>query len=192
MKKRALRICTALFMGILIIPISLATLPVRAFAANKPASPNSFPAGSISQRHSPLAGLKLLQAVNTFIFLPVIYNKWTAPCGTVPFLVSPPDGTHVTMSSSLGYDGGYRNGPIGDWIELEFSQNSNFGNSHSIFSQPADQYWATRIDFVGELPLGKYYWRVSLWCNGPSRFSVPPNGYDHSPFSEVRTFILEN
>lgn len=122
------------------------------------------------------------------IYLAGVVNSWTSPCGSIPFLVSPLDESHVISTTLFAFDGGYRGGGY-DWLEIDFSSNPNFTTGTAYYFQPAGKYWWQPIgNYVSD---GLWYWRASLWCNGPG-WPPPPDGYVHGPFSEVWSFTVDH
>jgi hypothetical protein len=130
------------------------------------------------------------ETITSHIFLPGVLNQWFTPCGAIPYLVSPADGSTITSNSTLVFDGGYRGDDL-NWLEIEFNPNSSFvGTGKSYVYQPAAMLWQQEISFFNLTP-GKWYWRTSIWCNGPGWPPPPGYGYVQSPFSQVWSFTLK-
>jgi hypothetical protein len=93
------------------------------------------------------------------------------------------------MATSLTMDGGVQARGGYNWLNLEVSQGPNFSVLEvNIYNQPADGIEDWLIENL-QISQGTWYWRGSVWCNGPG-WPPPPNGYDRSPFSDVWTFTL--
>ena len=127
------------------------------------------------------------KAQTNIVFLPIV-TQWISPCGVIPFLINPPNGSHVTAETMIILDGGYRGGGY-DWLGYEFSQIPDFANRRGGYLQPAGKYWELRLGNY-HLEPGRWYWRASIWCNGPG-WPPPPDSYEQSPYSDVWSFILE-
>lgn len=127
------------------------------------------------------------------IYFSVVLDDWLPPCGSIPILINPADGSTATSSTIFRFDGQGPD-PNSDWVELEFNTLEDFtGTGISYYFQPASLWEISLadIDVAGYLTPGAWYWRTSLWCNG-SGWPPPPTGYEHSPFTEVWSFTLEN
>ncbi len=119
------------------------------------------------------------------LFIPILMSGGIPPCGSIPNLLLPADGSTVTLSTKFKLDG---HGKINDWLELDFIGETEQGT----FLQPAG-LWDISLGELGlgsNLTPGTWHWRASLWCNGPG-WPPPPEGYDHSPYSEMRSFTLQ-
>ncbi len=131
------------------------------------------------------------QASSYSIFLSSVLRDWVTPCGVIPILVSPPDGSRVPASSKLVFDGRYQPRGSWNWLVLEVRQNADFtGEGITLYNQPASGVWEQVIEDL-EIPPGRYYWRTSVTCNGPGWPPSPGAHYDQSPFSEVWTFSFQ-
>lgn len=127
--------------------------------------------------------------ITYYIFLPSSLNIWSSPCGVIPHQVSPTNGSTVTSESDLVFEGGYSD-DINDWLELEYNTSPDFtGDGSSRIYQPAGELWTEAISTL-KLEPGIWYWRTSIWCNGPD-WPPPPDNYDHSHFSETWSFTLK-
>jgi hypothetical protein len=107
-------------------------------------------------------------------------------------LIEPLDGSNVSLDTIIKFDGGGKD-LYNDWVRVYYSENSDFsGGVYAIVYQPASLYSMTLDEFdqYNVLTPGKWYWRADLCCNGPG-FPPPPEGYEHSPFTEVWSFTLK-
>ena len=129
---------------------------------------------------------------STSIYLPSVVYNWIPPCGTIPLLIEPLDGSIVSLDTIIKFDGRGKD-LYNDWVGVYYSENKDFsGEVYAIAYQPANSYSMTLDEFdqYNVLTPEKWYWRADLWCNGPG-FPPPPEGYKNSPFTEVWSFTLK-
>jgi hypothetical protein len=136
---------------------------------------------------SPAKATKSAARSNAY-YLPVVRVEWEPPCGGVPFLISPPDGSDFDSTFKMVLDGGYRAGS-NDWLEVEVSGSPDFENSIKRYYQPAGKRWEFPfwIYFYGTT---RWHWRALVWCQGPGG-TLPPAGYLHSAYSQVWSFTID-
>jgi hypothetical protein len=188
MINRKLTICVIFSISMFIAILCFVNTSARDVEAKAIAQANQIAVESMSISQLYKISIAASVAITNSVFLPVVDSNWSSPCGGLPFLISPSDGSHVTSQTQLVLDGGYRGGNF-DWLEYEFSETPDFTTSSSAYLQPAGKHWELMLGNYGLEP-GVWYWRASVWCSGPG-WPPPPNGYTRSPFSEVWSFILD-
>jgi hypothetical protein len=127
------------------------------------------------------------QTYENVYFLPLARVRWAPPCGGVPYLISPADGSQVSYATMLVLDGGYRDGDQ-DLLEIEVSRDPDFRDRSSRLFKPAGKRWELNIWVLPVAP-GLWYWRASVWCQGDD-LQRQPTGYEQSPYSQVWSFMF--
>jgi hypothetical protein len=132
--------------------------------------------------------------IQHFLFLSGVSRDFAA-CDVTPNLYSPSDGSRLTTTTpTFHFNGGIRPVANPTWLQFDLSQDPDFaamvGHYPSYF-QPAQKDWQITIGPADALEPGTYYWRASLWCNGPG-WPPPPNpGEIRGPYSEVFSFTIQ-